>query len=63
MFYLKNNYPIKKVLGNKFILTWALTTKLVTIEQQSADITQSVHLNKSEEELGAGDQGNSFLLQ
>ena len=29
---------------------------LVALEEQSADIAQAVHLNKSVEETGAGDQ-------
>ena len=33
---------------------------MVSIEQQSADIAQAVHENKTEEDLGAGDQGIMF---
>ena len=29
---------------------------LVAIEEQTTDIAQAVHLNKSDEEIGAGDQ-------
>lgn len=33
---------------------------VVAIEEQSPDIAQCVHVNRSEEDLGAGDQGHMF---
>ncbi|KAL7671971.1 hypothetical protein ACOME3_006872 [Neoechinorhynchus agilis] len=33
---------------------------IVNVEQQSPDIAQAVHMNKTDEEIGAGDQGLMF---
>ncbi len=33
-------------------------TMIIAIDKQSSDIAQSVHIDKSIEKLGAGDQGS-----
>jgi len=38
-------------------MDYKTATIIVAIDKQSPDIAQGVHLNKSEEEVGAGDQG------
>lgn len=38
-------------------MDYKTATIIVAIDKQSPDIAQGVHLNKSEEDVGAGDQG------
>jgi S-adenosylmethionine synthetase len=38
-------------------MDYKTATIIVAIDKQSPDIAQSVHVNKSEEDIGAGDQG------
>jgi S-adenosylmethionine synthetase len=43
--------------SNEIGMDYKTATIIVAIDKQSPDIAQGVHLNKSDEEIGAGDQG------
>lgn len=43
--------------SNQVGMDYKTATVIVAIDKQSPDIAQSVHLNKAEEQIGAGDQG------
>jgi S-adenosylmethionine synthetase len=38
-------------------MDYKTATIIIAIDKQSPDIAQGVHLNKADEEIGAGDQG------
>ena len=38
-------------------MDYKTATIIVAIDKQSPDIAQSVHIDKTDEEIGAGDQG------